>query len=323
MITLRQIEDAAKIIREGGLVAFPTETVYGLGANALNPDAVARIFIEKERPSFDPLIVHINSTDYLPLLCKNPDDYLYKLAEAFWPGPLTMVVPKSKIVPDIVTSGLPTVAIRMPANAVALKLIESAGCPIAAPSANKFGRLSPTSAQHVMKQLPGVDCILDGGKSTIGIESTVISVTSAGFDVLRYGSITLQQIELFLPYMPASAKQASKQASPGFLKSHYSPVKPLFFIDDKSIGDTSNAGIVSFAGKNIKGFKAVEILSANADLKEAAINLFGALHRLEEAEIDFIVVEPVPEIGIGLAIMDRLRKAAYQYTRESLTNTIN
>jgi L-threonylcarbamoyladenylate synthase len=323
MITLQQIEDAAKIIREGGLVAFPTETVYGLGANALNPDAVARIFIEKERPSFDPLIVHINSTDYLPLLCKNPHDYLYKLAEAFWPGPLTMVVPKSKIVPDIVTSGLPTVAIRMPANAVALKLIESAGCPIAAPSANKFGRLSPTSAQHVKKQLPGVDCILDGGKSTIGIESTVISVTSAGFDVLRYGSITRQQIELFLPYMPASAKQVIKQASPGFMKSHYSPVKPLFFIDDKSIGDTSNAGIVSFAGNNIKGFKAVEILSANADLKEAAINLFGALHRLEEAEIDFIVVEPVPEIGIGLAIMDRLRKAAYQYTRESQTITNN
>jgi len=323
MITLQQIEDAAKIIREGGLVAFPTETVYGLGANALNPDAVARIFIEKERPSFDPLIVHINSTDYLPLLCKNPHDYLYKLAEAFWPGPLTMVVPKSKIVPDIVTSGLPTVAIRMPANAVALKLIESAGCPIAAPSANKFGRLSPTSAQHVKKQLPGVDCILDGGKSTIGIESTVISVTSAGFDVLRYGSITRQQIELFLPFVPASAKQEIKQASPGFMKSHYSPVKPLFFIGDNSIGDTSNAGIVSFAGKNIKGFKAVEILSANADLKEAAINLFGALHRLEEAEIDFIVVEPVPEIGIGLAIMDRLRKAAYQYSRESLTNTIN
>jgi L-threonylcarbamoyladenylate synthase len=323
MDTLKEIIEAAKIIREGGLVAFPTETVYGLGANALNPDAVAKIFIEKERPSFDPLIVHINSTDYLPLLCKSPDEHLYKIAEAFWPGPLTIVVPKSEIVPDIVTSGLPTVAIRMPANAIALKLIEAAGCPIAAPSANKFGRLSPTSARHVMKQLPGIDCILDGGKSTIGIESTVISVTSAGFDVLRYGSITRKQIERFLPYLSTLAKEGTAPASPGFMKSHYSPVKPLFIMGHDRISDISNAGIVSFTGKNIKGYKAVEILSENADLKEAAVNLFGALHRLEEAEIDFIVAEPVPEADIGLAIMDRLRKAAYQYSRMSEKTIIN
>lgn len=313
MTTRNQIEEAAKIIREGGLVAFPTETVYGLGANALDPDAVAKIFIEKERPSFDPLIVHVSSMDYLPLLSKNPDPKVHKLAEAFWPGPLTIVVPKSKIVPDIVTSGLPTVAIRMPANVIALKLIETAGCPIAAPSANKFGRLSPTTAQHVRKQLPGVTCVLDGGSSAIGIESTVISVTSDGFEILRYGAITRQQIEIYLPYAPASKKEAVKQASPGFLKSHYSPTKPLYFSDNFT-GNTANAGILTFSGKNTAGFKFVEVLSKNADLKQAAINLFGALHRLEEAEIDFIVAEPVPEQGIGIAIMDRLRKAAYRYT---------
>jgi len=323
MTTQREIEAAARIIREGGLVAFPTETVYGLGANALDPAAVARIFIEKERPSFDPLIVHISSNEYLHLLCRNPDENVQKLADAFWPGPLTIVVPKSKMVPDIVTSGLPTVAIRMPANIVALKLIEAAGCPIAAPSANKFGRLSPTSAQHVKNQLPGIKCILDGGSSTIGIESTVISVTPFGFEILRHGSITRQEIEIYLPYATSSKKEAVKPASPGFLKSHYSPTKPLYFIDNVIVGDSSRAGILSFCGKNIDGFKTVEILSKNADLKEAAINLFGALHRLEEAEIDFIVAEPVPENGIGLAIMDRLRKAAYQYSQYSQTNLKN
>ena len=313
MVTLQEIEDAAKIIREGGLVAFPTETVYGLGADALNPTAVARIFIEKERPSFDPLIVHISSTDYLSLLCKNVDENVQKLAEAFWPGPLTIVVPKNKIVPDIVTSGLPTVAVRMPANVIALKLIEAANCPIAAPSANKFGRLSPTSAQHVRKQLPGVEHVLDGGSSAIGIESTVISVSPDGFEVLRHGSITRQQIEMYVPFALASKEEVLKQASPGFLKSHYSPNKPLYFSDSFS-GDPARAGILSFSGKNMEGYKLVEVLSTNADLGEAAINLFGALHRLEEAKIDYIVAEPVPEYGIGLAIMDRLRKAAYQYS---------
>jgi L-threonylcarbamoyladenylate synthase len=313
MVTVHEIEGAAKIIKEGGLVAFPTETVYGLGANALDPLAVARIFIEKERPAFDPLIVHISSTEYLDLLCNNLHRNVEILADAFWPGPLTIVVPKSKMVPDIVTSGLPTVAIRMPSNKVALKLIELAGCQVAAPSANKFGRLSPTSAQHVKNQLPEIKCILDDGPCSIGIESTVISVTPFGFEILRHGSITREQIEIYVPYNLFSIKETAGLASPGFLKSHYSPTKPLYFKDKSYTGDSSRAGILSFSGQNVTGFKTVEILSKNADLKEAAINLFGALHRLEEAEIDFIVAEPLPEQGIGLAMMDRLRKAAYQY----------
>jgi len=178
---------AAAFIRDGKVVAFPTETVYGLGADALNPMAVAKIFELKERPSFDPLIVHIASVDQLEALVKSIDERVHKLAQTFWPGPLTIVLPKSSIVPDIVTSGLPTVGIRMPDNPVALELIRKAGCPVAAPSANKFGRISPTTAAHVRKQLPDVDYILDGGKTTIGIESTIISLTPAGFRILRNG----------------------------------------------------------------------------------------------------------------------------------------
>lgn len=169
-----QILEAAKLIREGELVAFPTETVYGLGADALNPYAVAKIFAAKERPTFDPLIVHIADINKVAELAFIESDYVYKLAEKFWPGPLSIVLPKKDIIPDIVSSGLPTVGIRMPNNPIALELIRLSGRPIAAPSANKFGRISPTTAAHVRKQLPEVKCVLDGGPTSIGIESTVI-----------------------------------------------------------------------------------------------------------------------------------------------------
>ncbi|MFO8021923.1 MAG: L-threonylcarbamoyladenylate synthase, partial [Perlabentimonas sp.] len=177
MKVLSNLEIAAKYIQEGNLVAFPTETVYGLGANALNPLAVAKIFELKERPSFDPLIIHIANLHQLEKLVLTQDERVYKLAEKFWPGPLTMVLPKSNIVPDIVTSGLSTVGIRMPNNDIALELISKSGCPVAAPSANKFGRISPTTPAHVKKQLPNVDYILDGDKTTVGIESTIIKLT--------------------------------------------------------------------------------------------------------------------------------------------------
>ncbi len=164
MVSQKQIQSAAQIIKSGGLVAFPTETVYGLGANALNSNAVARIFIEKERPSFDPLIVHISSIKEIARLTKHHDTRVDLLANMFWPGPLTIVLPKSNLVPDIVTSGLQTVGIRVPNNKIALDLIKASGCPIAAPSANKFGRISPTTAAHVRKQLPSIEFILDGGQ---------------------------------------------------------------------------------------------------------------------------------------------------------------
>ena len=175
-MTNNNISEAAQIIKDGGLVAFPTETVYGLGANALNPFAVAKIFEAKERPSFDPLIVHIASFDDLNILSKGINENVIRLAKHFWPGPLTIVLPKSSVVPDIVTSGLNTVGIRMPDNPIALELIKQAGCPIAAPSANKFGLLSPVNAKHVRKQLPGIGYVLDGGNTRVGIESTIIAI---------------------------------------------------------------------------------------------------------------------------------------------------
>ncbi len=310
----QEIEYAAQIIRNGGLVAFPTETVYGLGANALNPDAVAKIFEVKERPSFDPLIVHIADTDTIKELTENTDQRVFTLAEKFWPGPLTLVLPKSKKVPDIVTSGLDTVGIRMPDNKIALELIKASGCPIAAPSANKFGRISPTRAQHVKKQLPEVDFILDGGATSVGIESTVITLHDDGFVILRQGIITRDDIEQVIPYSKQKITLHEKLSSPGIVKSHYSPEKPLYISgENNKIPITDNAAFLSFGSIPVTTFKRIEYLSENGNLKEAAVNLFQKLHLLEESDVDFIVAEPVPETGIGVAIMDRLRKAAFKY----------
>jgi L-threonylcarbamoyladenylate synthase len=306
------IKLAAQYIKEGKLVAFPTETVYGLGADALNPLAVAKIFELKERPSFDPLIIHIADSDDLGRLCDTPDSKVYSIIKRFWPGPLTIILPKSDVVPDIVTSGLPTVGIRMPDNEIALELIRQSGCPIAAPSANKFGRISPTSAAHVRKQLPGVDYILDGGNTKVGIESTIITISKKGFRILRSGIITLEEIEKVLPY--DEDPNIENLVAPGMLKSHYSPVKPMVIADGKipiSI-DRKRAGLLSFSGTQEEGFERVIRLTQNHDLKEYAVNMFAAMHELEESEVDIIVAEAVPETGIGMAIMDRLRKAAYK-----------
>lgn len=314
MVDDLQIYNAAQIIKSGGLVAFPTETVYGLGANALNPHAVAKIFAAKERPNFDPLIVHVADIKDINMLTKELDGRVLKIIEKFWPGPLTIVLPKSDAVPDIVSSGLPTVAIRMPNNAIALKLIEFAGCPIAAPSANKFGRISPTTAQHVKKQLPDIDCILDGGSTNIGIESTVISLNDDGYVILRQGFIGEKDLNTVLPKSKFPIKMENKISSPGLLNSHYSPLKPIYIIGEKMPEiDKSKAGFISFTAKNFQDYKYVEFLSMNQNLNEAAVNLFKALHHFEDSDVDYIVAESVPLTGIGIAIMDRLTKAAYKY----------
>jgi len=307
-------EEGAEIIKGGGLVAFPTETVYGLGADAFNPEAIANVFKAKERPSFDPLIVHICKLSDLDCLQKEVDENVIKLAEKFWPGPLTIVLPKSEKVPDIVTSGLDTVAVRMPAHPVALELIRKSETVIAAPSANKFGRLSPTMAEHVMKQLTEVEHVIDGGSTSVGIESTVIALYKDGFELLRPGAISVEDLEAVIPKTKA-VREEKQLKSPGLLKSHYSPRKPLYIIGESVISaDTSNAGLISFGkSENTDKYKYLEILSENEELSEAAINLFSAIHKLEDSDAEFIVAEPVPETGIGIAIMDRLRKAAYQY----------
>ncbi len=307
------IEHAASIIAGGGVVAFPTETVYGLGANALNPSAVARIFSLKERPSFDPLIVHVASLESIRKLTPSTDPRIFQLAEHFWPGPLTIVVTRSAIVPGIVTSDLDTVGIRMPNHPIALQLIAESGCVIAAPSANKFGRVSPTSAEHVLKQLPDVDYIINGGKTSIGIESTVVMLDEEGFIILRHGAITKSHLEKVIK--PSSAqKPHGGLASPGMLKSHYSPNKPLYIKGETRINfELGKAGYIAFGKKPEEEYRYVEFLSENGDLIEAAANLFEKLHAFEDSDVEYIVIDPVPEIGIGIAIMDRIRKAAYRY----------
>ncbi len=305
------IDIAARYIKEGKLVAFPTETVYGLGANALDPLAVAKIFEVKERPSFDPLIVHIADLNELENLVLCKDERIYRLAEKFWPGPLTMILPKSNIIPDIVTSGLPTVGIRIPGNKIALDLIKKSGCPIAAPSANKFGRISPTTASHVRKQLANVDYILEGGKTTVGIESTIIRITENGFQILRSGIITQEEIETIIPF--DNTTKIESISAPGMLRSHYSPKKKLLIADNKTLNiDKSKAGLISFSGELENGYHKVIRVSENKDLKDYAANMFEAMHFFEDDnEIEIIIVEPVDEIGIGRAIMDRLKKAKW------------
>lgn len=314
---LSSIQIAAKYIQEGKLVAFPTETVYGLGANALNPFAVAKIFELKERPSFDPLIVHIANFSDLERLVLNTDKRIYQLAEKFWPGPLTMVLPKASIVPDIVTSGLSTVGIRMPSNRIALDLISASGYPIAAPSANKFGRISPTTASHVRKQLPDVDYIIDGGKTTVGIESTIIKLTDNGFQILRNGIITQEEIETIIPL--DNTELVEDLSAPGMMKSHYSPRKKML-IADKDLPEFDNkekVGFISFSGSQDELYHKVIRVSENNDLREYAVHLFDAMHTFEDDDsIEVIVAEPVAEIGIGKAIMDRLRKAEFNWRGE-------
>jgi L-threonylcarbamoyladenylate synthase len=313
------IAKAAKIIRDGGLVAFPTETVYGLGANALNPVAVAKIFELKERPSFDPLIVHIASFEQLVDLVENVSDTVKLLADKFWPGPLTFVLPKTNKVPEIVTSGLATVGVRMPDNPIALELIRKAGCPIAAPSANKFGRISPTKAMHVKKQLPNVDFIIDGGKTSVGIESTIVFVDGDTCTLLRAGKITIDDIRETLPQNFKVIQHTSGEAiSPGLLKSHYSPTKALHILNPQTETLPAGSGLIVHEQNHILEVFAHKtiVTSPDMDFHQVAANLFSALHTMEDdPNIHQIFIQPVEETGLGLALMDRINKAAHQYQK--------
>ena len=315
--TETNIIKAADIIRNGGTVAFPTETVYGLGANGLNPVAVAKIFDIKKRPSFNPLILHINNKDQLKSVCEIDSPRIETLINKFWPGPLTLVLKKKTIVPEIVTADNPTVAVRMPNNEVALKLIEYSELPIAAPSANLFNRLSPTTAQHVYTQLgDGVDMILDGGSTDVGVESTIVEIDGNDVYLLRPGGVTKEELERTLN-SKVKVKPASKDPnSPGQLPFHYSPRTRLKFMDDPELNKIASKkiGAIFLSKKNdfIDCSESI-ILSPNNDIREAAANLFSALHKMDEMNLDMIFVERIPEEGLGLAIMDRLKKAAANF----------
>lgn len=314
----KTIAKAAEIIRNGGLVAFPTETVYGLGADGLNPIAVAKIFEVKKRPAFNPLILHISQKGWIKKYAIYDDERIDKLIEKFWPGPLTLVLPKTDVVPDIVTSGNPTVAIRMPNHKVALELIEKSKTPIAAPSANKFGHLSPTQAEHVKKSLGDkVDLILDGGKCNIGLESTIIQFDGGNFYLLRPGGLSKEEIEDTIKCRLLLNLESTKPTAPGQLPFHYSPVKPILFLNEENLKKYTNKkiGVLYFNEEKFQyNFASVKILSPSKDLREAAANLFKSLHEFEKEEIDVILVEPIKEEGLGLAIMDRLKKAVKKYS---------
>lgn len=317
IITEDKIAEAALCLRNGGLVAFPTETVYGLGANALNPIAVAGIFEAKQRPSFDPLIVHISDLSQMSLLFSAPvDPLVFELARKFMPGPLTIVYRKSAIVPDIVTSGMENVAVRMPAHPVARKLIEAAGVPVAAPSANRFGQLSPTSYLHVAKQNMDIDYLVagDDNEHLVGIESTVVLVENGQCSVLRPGIITAQDISSALGIPVELADHNHKVGSPGLLNSHYSPLKPLHFYNDKALLPPGSGLILHNDIQPDVQAEKIIFTSHTGNLLEVAAHLFTSLHQMEDDNsITQIYIAPVEESGIGISIMDRLKKATFQY----------
>ena len=340
------VAQAGEHLAAGETVGLPTETVYGLAADALWPEAVVKIFEAKERPRFDPLIVHLPNREWLDRVAHVPAEsssLVALLIANFWPGPLTMILPRRDIVPDLVTAGLKTVAVRISAHPVFRAVIERFGKPLAAPSANRFGRISPTLAEHVHVELSGrIPLIIDGGPTQHGIESTIVAVEGNTLRLLRAGPITGDEIAAIavqsrianseplgeaevasiharLGIDLASALERSGSVAPeapGRLASHYAPSTPLKLVARgthwrASPGSAPRLGSLAFAEPaTIADFAHEEILSRTGDLREAAATLFAKLRRLDDAGLDLILAEPVPEHGVGIAIMDRLRKAA-------------
>jgi len=327
------VDLAVGLLETGEVVALPTETVYGLGADAMNSDAVAKVFAAKQRPSFDPLIVHVGSYEQVDEVANVPDELrevIDKLMKAHWPGPLTLILPKKECVPDIVTSGLPSVAVRMSAHPLMKAIVRQLGRPIAAPSANRFGRISPTSASAVEKELSGlIPMIIDGGACREGLESTIIRPeisADAGkkgvlIHVLRAGPVTKEMLQRFGKVVRAK-KNRSEDApeAPGQLASHYAPVTPLRLLakpSDFKPEPNKKYGLLSYCGSDKAGFMGLhdwsvveELSPGNGKLAEAAVRFFYVLRLLDESGVDEIIAEPVSETGLGVAIMDKLRRAS-------------
>jgi len=313
------IRKGAEALRRGELAVFPTETVYGLGADARNPEAVARIFEAKERPLHDPLIVHVASLEQVESLVPHIPEKARRLMEEFWPGPLTLVLPKDESVPDIVTAGKESVAIRMPSQPLARRLIAEAGVAVAAPSANLFGRTSPTTARHVEQQLAGsYTAIIDGGTCRVGVESTVLSLSADQPLLLRAGGLAADEIEHIIGpirYPEASPRRQAEGApgeeSPGLLPDHYAPVTPLKVVGDiDAYLHREDVGKLIFSGllENCRGPSIV--LSPEGSTREAAVKLYHAIQELDALGLSLIVAERAPDRGLGHAINDRLQKAS-------------
>lgn len=309
-----ELPAAAQLIREGEAVAFPTETVYGLGADVFNPEAVSKIFEIKGRPKNNPLIAHISDMSQLSLLTDNIPSKARKLMESFWPGPLTIVLDKKDTVPDIVTAGNSTVAVRMPSNSIALELIALTGTAVAAPSANSFTCTSPTTAQHVIDQL-GDKCkkVIDGGACRVGVESTVITFTGKVPVILRHGGLSKEEIEMAIgPVEEIEEAKDIKRESPGQMLNHYAPKTTLEIVSSitEDLRRDEMVGVIlqEPSGEDFNG--PVEVLSRKGDTREMAVNLYAALRRLDLLGLKLLVTLPFPDKDIGRALNDRLKKAA-------------
>ena len=311
---------AADVLRAGGLVALPTETVYGLGANALDPKAVARIFAAKRRPAFDPLIVHVAALADWPKVAAAMPPHALALAARFWPGPLTLVLPKQPAIPDIVTSGLATVGLRVPNHPLMHAVLESAGCPVAAPSANRFGRLSPTRAEHVVEQLgDDIDLVLDGGPCAVGVESTIVRPDADGVTVLRLGGLQREQAPACARGRPrhvARRDEHDRRARRVVLRQHPGRLRRRrrFVRGDAHGTARDRLDLLALQpgpdAEAPNAWAATELLARDRDLVTAAAGLFAALHRLDALGLERIVAVAFPDAGLGRAINDRLRRAA-------------
>ena len=312
----RAIARAAELLKRGEVVALPTETVYGLAADALQPEAVAKIFEAKERPRFDPLIVHLPDSSWVERVADistQNRSIVSALTREFWPGPFTIVLPKTELISELVTAGLQTIAVRISAHSVIQDVIRELGNPLAAPSANRFGRVSPTSAQHVVRELGDrIPLIVDGGSTEHGLESTVVSIEQDTIRILRPGPVTPDQLEGFGKVEIIS--QPTSITAPGQLTTHYAPRTPVRITDDPAGVTLDLKKRVGLLAWNLipepAKFLATRYLSEAKDLREAAVNLFRYLRELDEANLDVIIAELVPEKGLGIAINDRLRRAS-------------
>ena len=307
------VSEAARLLKESEVVAIPTETVYGLAGNAFEPKALAKIFAAKERPTFDPLIVHIADIAQLTDIAKDIPDSAYRLAEAYWPGPMTIILPKKDCIPDLCTSALPSVAVRFPSHPIAQAIIKESGLPLAAPSANLFKHVSPTTAEHVAAQLADrIAGIVDGGPCSVGVESSIISLVGEP-TVMRPGAITPEMFKAVLGEVKikeSTSKPGQPMLAPGQCDTHYRPQVPLYY-GEVPAGYTLPEHTVRIAfGTQTGPIPATVNLSATGDMVEATSKLYAYMHDLDDPKYELILVDPIPNTGVGMALNDRLKRAS-------------
>lgn len=309
----KDLERCRELLKKGDVVALPTETVYGLAANIFDESAVQKIFKTKDRPKFNPLIVHIHKLEQLFEIANRVPDKALLLAKAFWPGPLTLILPKKENISDLITAGKPTVGVRMPNHKLTLELLSGLDFSVAAPSANPFTRVSPTSAEHVHSYFGDKVTVLDGGSCQVGLESTIVGFDGEEPVIYRKGGISVEAIEERVGMVRAQLNEEKAPVAPGMLLKHYSPRTRLVLTDNldealKTV-EEKRVGVLSFYREDFENIETFKVLSVNKSLEEAAKNLFHSLHELDAIKLDIIIAEKLPEEGLGSAINDRLKRA--------------